>query len=862
MAAAALLAGPASELFNLSVANSADLQRPGGKYFNEALSAASGNIYKESRKDWVDFISLYSLYGYYKGTPFSGGLYAASPAGDRWQFDTDAHAQLVTADGGNAEKGCMTSTGFVWHALSASLSLNGGYGFETTCQWVPNIGSFNDQGFARKAWNGDNGGRWYNFLTDYQVCYYEFSTKSEMLSSGKLHKGDIIWTVDSAAGTGMDGLSVPADNHHLGIYMGDGSSDSWWQSGPVNGDGDLTGAANSVNPIYGISATSSYVVLPFAREDGAQPPVQETTAPPVQETTAPPVQETTAPPVQETTAPPVQETTAPPVQETTAPPVQETTVSPVQETTAPPIQQPTQSTAPVQTETVTTVYTTPVSIPPNSQGWAIPISNPTVTLPSTPVQSWGGGGGAVVVPKEQTPVTTAMSGIHGWGPGGAIYTFTTAAPATTTTTTTAPVTEPPVIETTTAAPPVTETATAAPPVTETTTAAPPVAETTTAAPPVAETTTAAPPVTETTTAAPPVTEPAPDTTVPVTTTAESAAPAVTTSYSYVIMKNSDGVYFNQALKTAGNDSAEVTPQQWQTFLTEFSATDYYTGTPYSLSVYSASPKGDNWQYKETDQPAVYGLTADNGGMESMGFVWHALSNAISRSTGEALATAGQSVPFLGSFNTSGFSRRCWDDSGWYNFISKYKVHYYEFADKTSMLSSGVLHKGDIIWTVDAAGGIGYSGLINIASHHLGIYMGDGSTDLWWSTGPTKGTADFSEIKNAIAPIYGMAEENSYLVIPFAEIGSQGNQEPPAPALKTGDVNGDGIIDSNDASMVLEDYSSASTSGNHSLSAEAAKRSDLNKDGTVDSADASIILQYYSYLSTGGTLSLEDFIKQI
>jgi len=824
---AAVLSVPAADMFAVNI-SSADLQRPQGRYLNEAIYEAGGRRYLESRDKWVEFISVYSLYGYYNA-PFSTGLYAASPYGDRWQFDSDAHAQLVTKDGGSAAEGCMTSTGFVWHALSAGLSLNGGLGFNETCTWIPNVNYFNDQGFDRKSWRGANGGRWYNYLTDYNVCYYEFSTKEEMLSSGKLRKGDIIWTVDGAVGTGMAGLSVPADNHHVGIYTGDGRSDLWWQSGPTQGNGIFTDAKNSVNPIYGCAASNTYVVIPFARE-GVTPTAPPATAPPA---TAPPA---TTPPA---TTPPA---TTPAVPPATAP------VS-TQAAVTPPV------TAPVSTAAVQ-----PPTVPPftarNNEGWGLATAPPAPVTTAAPTPSWGVGG-VVIVPTSPVQQTPQQTGVQGWGPGGVFYQITTHPVTTTTTTTTTAVpttsaTEAPV---TTAEPPVT-TVTEAPHVTVITEAPVTVPET---AAPVTEVPSTAAPVTEAPTAVP-TAEP---TSPPVTTAAPvptATVPVTTAEYKYGDMHNENGVYFNEALKTAGSDTAAVTPAQWQSFLNEYSLTDYYTATPYTLSIYSASPKGDNWQFKEFSSPADYGVTSDKGGMESMGFVWHALSNVISKSTGESIATAGQSVPLLGSFNDLSLSRKCWNDSGWYNFISKYKVHYYEFADKASMLASGKLHKGDIIWTIDSESGIGYNGLLKIASHHVGIYMGDGSSDLWWSTGPTKGNGDFSEVKNSITPVYGMAQSNSYLVIPFAKIDSS-YVEPPAPAGKTGDVTGDGLVDSADASMILDDYAKASTSGQHLLSADKLKLSDVNGDGLTDSSDASAILDYYSYISTGGNKTISEYLSR-
>lgn len=67
----------------------------------------------------------------------------------------------------------------------------------------------------------------------------------------------------------------------------------------------------------------------------------------------------------------------------------------------------------------------------------------------------------------------------------------------------------------------------------------------------------------------------------------------------------------------------------------------------------------------------------------------------------------------------------------------------------------------------------------------------------------------------------------------------------------GDPNGDEMIDSSDASLVLVEYSSLSTGGGSLFTKSMTAAADVNKDDTVDSSDASLILQYYAYLSTGG-----------
>lgn len=78
----------------------------------------------------------------------------------------------------------------------------------------------------------------------------------------------------------------------------------------------------------------------------------------------------------------------------------------------------------------------------------------------------------------------------------------------------------------------------------------------------------------------------------------------------------------------------------------------------------------------------------------------------------------------------------------------------------------------------------------------------------------------------------------------------------------GDINNDGAVDSDDASMVLREYASLQASGKNIFTAVQSKAADVNKDGAVDADDASTILKYYSYQSaTAGTiLDIEEWIK--
>lgn len=224
----------------------------GSAYLSDVLYQNSGNKYKETKEQWQAFLNEYSTGGqknYYLGTPYNSSLYAASPNGNQWQGYSGMNCQ-----------------GFVWYIISHGLAYYNKVPVSQTSQYVPNLAKFNQKGYSYKCWNG---GGWYAFITQNNLHYYEFGSKSEMLSSGVLQKGDIIWCVNAAYGSGISGLSHSASDHHVGIYMGNGKSDSWWQSGPVNGDGNTTGEINSINQIYGKAKKNTYVVIPWAEQKEA-----------------------------------------------------------------------------------------------------------------------------------------------------------------------------------------------------------------------------------------------------------------------------------------------------------------------------------------------------------------------------------------------------------------------------------------------------------------------------------------------------------------------------------------------------------------------------------------------------------------
>ncbi len=79
------------------------------------------------------------------------------------------------------------------------------------------------------------------------------------------------------------------------------------------------------------------------------------------------------------------------------------------------------------------------------------------------------------------------------------------------------------------------------------------------------------------------------------------------------------------------------------------------------------------------------------------------------------------------------------------------------------------------------------------------------------------------------------------------------------SVSLGDLNGDGKIDSSDATMVLTHYAHLSVRQSGTLSDAQRNAAELTGDGKVDASDATMILRYYAYLSTGGKNSISQFI---
>ena len=78
-----------------------------------------------------------------------------------------------------------------------------------------------------------------------------------------------------------------------------------------------------------------------------------------------------------------------------------------------------------------------------------------------------------------------------------------------------------------------------------------------------------------------------------------------------------------------------------------------------------------------------------------------------------------------------------------------------------------------------------------------------------------------------------------------------------PKESIGDLNGDGSVNSMDASLILSNYNKLSTGGD--IPEEELLLGDVNNDGKADALDASMVLGYYSYISTMDYIPLTEYL---
>ena len=149
---------------------------------------------------------------------------------------------------------------------------------------------------------------------------------------------------------------------------------------------------------------------------------------------------------------------------------------------------------------------------------------------------------------------------------------------------------------------------------------------------------------------------------------------------------------------------------------------YYLGTPY-VGYDHRNPNGDCSKANgDLDKKGV-------AAMNCTGFVWHALYKPT-------LASGGKTnlIPALGR-------------TGWYSFYSSSKISRRYFSSKKAMLDSGYLEKGDLIWMF-----VNGQETVPNDYHHVGIYWGDGSSDVMWHSSERFG-------KNAVTAVCPEKDNN-------------------------------------------------------------------------------------------------------
>lgn len=160
---------------------------------------------------------------------------------------------------------------------------------------------------------------------------------------------------------------------------------------------------------------------------------------------------------------------------------------------------------------------------------------------------------------------------------------------------------------------------------------------------------------------------------------------------------------------------------------------------------------------------------------------------------------------------------------------------------------------------------------NIASIDGVYYLLDPTFDLYFSKVNDckyflRGTEDFDEYHKEITHIPASSEQElssldyDYLSEEFT-VNYPIADTKYVPKQKTGDLNNDRIIDTVDASAILQAYSLMSTENSSGLTEIQQSVADINGDGLINSVDASMVLQYYSYISTEEYIEPDNFFKE-
>lgn len=83
---------------------------------------------------------------------------------------------------------------------------------------------------------------------------------------------------------------------------------------------------------------------------------------------------------------------------------------------------------------------------------------------------------------------------------------------------------------------------------------------------------------------------------------------------------------------------------------------------------------------------------------------------------------------------------------------------------------------------------------------------------------------------------------------------------PSAGHALGDLDADGLVNTNDAAVLLMDAAIEGASGVSNFTDAQKTAADVNDDGVRNATDAALILHYAAYLGTGGTDSLETYVE--
>lgn len=171
---------------------------------------------------------------------------------------------------------------------------------------------------------------------------------------------------------------------------------------------------------------------------------------------------------------------------------------------------------------------------------------------------------------------------------------------------------------------------------------------------------------------------------------------------------------------------KMDPVDYITWLMSHENDDYYLNTVYKSGDHR-NPNGDkNHAYGVLD-------TKNVAAMNCTGFVWHSLYMPTKANKGNTSL-----IPGI---------------RGWYVVYNNNNISRKYFSSKKAMLESGYLEKGDLIWMWH------HSEFTQSAYHHMGIYWGDGESDVMWHSSNHGQVGDTKINHNVISEIIPLTDSN-------------------------------------------------------------------------------------------------------